>query len=62
MIALMPDRQTLLTVVDGTLMGMPPVHRGLTGGHLPGAGQEHLAHEDVVHVLAGDAGPLEGAP
>ena len=60
MIELMPERQTLLMVVDGTVIGMPAVDRGLAGGHLTGAGQEHLAHEHVVDLLAGEPGPLEG--
>ena len=32
----------------------------LAGGDLAGAGLEHLAHEDVVDLLTGEAGPLEG--
>ena len=60
--ALRPERQTLLTVVAGTVMGMPAFDRGLAGGHLAGAGQQHLAHEDVVDLLGGDARPARGRP
>ena len=35
------------------------MHRRLAGGDLAGPGLEHLAHEDVVDLLAGEAGPLE---
>ena len=35
------------------------VHRRLAGADLAGAGLEHLAHEDVVDLLAGEAGAHE---
>jgi hypothetical protein len=36
--------------------------RGLAGGDLAAAGlQDHLAHDDVVDLVAGDAGLLQGA-
>ena len=60
-IALMPDRQTLLMVIDGTSIGMPPLTRRLAGGDLAGAGLDDLAHDHVVDLVAGDAGLLEGA-
>ena len=46
-------------VVAGTVIGMPPLTGRLAGGDLAGAGLEHLAHEDVVDLLAGEAGPDE---
>ena len=51
--ALRPDRQTLLTVVDGDGHRDPGVGRGLAGGDLPGAGQDDLAHEHVVDLVGG---------
>ena len=62
MIELMPDRQTLPMVVDGTDSGMPAALDGLAGGHLAGTGGEHLAHEHVVDVLGGDAGTRRAPP
>ena len=59
--ALMPDRQTLLIVSAGTVIGMPGLGRGLAGGDLAGAGLQHLAHDHVVDLVRGDAGLLEGA-
>ena len=38
---------------------MPPLTRGLAGGDLAGAGLEHLAHDHVVDLVAGDAGLLQ---
>ena len=35
------------------------VDRRLAGCHLAGAGQQHLAHEDVVDLLGREPGPLE---
>ena len=35
------------------------VGRGLAGGDLALAGEEHLAHEDVLDPVGRDAGPLE---
>ena len=60
--ALRPERHTLLMVVAGTRHGDAGVDGGLAGGDLAGAGLEHLAHEDVVDLLGGEPGPLEGAP
>ena len=34
--------------------------RGLPGGDLAGAGLEHLAHDHVLDLVAGDAGALQG--
>jgi hypothetical protein len=36
------------------------VDGGLAGRDLAGPGLQHLAHEHVVHLLGGDARPLEG--
>ena len=60
-IALRPDRHTLLMVIDGMLIGIPPATAGGAGGVLPGAGQDDLAHDHVVDLVGGDAGLLEGA-
>ena len=57
--ALRPERHTLLTVVAGTRHRDAGLDRGLAGGDLALAGQEDLAHEDVVDLVGGDAGPLE---
>ena len=59
---LTPDRQTLLTVVAGTVIGMPAVDRGLAGRDLTGAGLQDLAHEDVVDLLAASARPARARP
>ena len=40
----------------------PGGDRGLPGGVLPGAGLQHLAEDHLVHLLAGDPGPLERGP
>jgi hypothetical protein len=40
--------------------GDAALDRRLAGGDLAGAGQDHLAHEDVVDLVAGEAGPLQG--
>ena len=58
--ALMPDRQTLLIVIEGTVIGMPRLDGRLTGGDLPGSGLDDLTHDDVVDLVTGDASPLEG--
>ena len=49
--ALTPERHTLLIVIAGTLIGMPGVDRGLTGGDLALTGLEHLAHDHVVDLV-----------
>ena len=58
--ALRPDRQTLLMVIDGTSTGCRR-DAGGAGGVLAGAGLDHLAHDQVVDLLAGDAGLLQRA-
>ena len=55
----MPERHTLLSVMAGTVIGMPAVDRGLAGGDLARARLQHLAHEHVVDLLGADAGALE---
>ena len=40
--------------------GDPTMHGSLSGRQLPGARQQHLTHDDVVHLLAVDASPAEG--
>ena len=59
--ALSPDRQTLLTVVAGTVIGMPALTAAWRAVIWPGPGQDDLAHEHVVDLVRLDAGPLEGA-
>ncbi len=60
-IALMPERQTLFSVIAGTVIGMPRVRRGLARRDLPGARLQHLTHQHVVDLLGADAGALERA-
>ena len=55
----MPERHTLLTVVAGTVIGMPAFTAAWRAGDLALAGLEHLAHEHVVDLLGPDAGALE---
>ena len=57
---LSPERQTLLTVVAGTDIGMPAFAAAWRAVIWPWPGQEDLAHEDVVDLVGRDAGPLEG--
>ena len=61
-IASRPERHTLLSVTDGTDIGMPPFDRRLAGRDLAGAGLDDVTHDHVVDLVAGDAGALEGAP
>ena len=56
----MPDRHTLLMVIDGTRHRDAALHRRLAGRHLAGAGLQHLAQEHVVDLVAGDPRPCEG--
>src|SRR5690606_26979646 len=42
------------------VVGDPGAAAGLARGRLALAGREHAAEEDLIHVLAVDAGPLEG--
>ena len=60
-IALTPDRQTLLMVIDGSDIGRPGGDAGGAGGVLAGAGLDDLAHDQVVDLVAGDPGLLQGA-
>ena len=60
-IAFSPDRHTLLMVIDGMLIGRPRGDGRRAGGVLAGPGQDDLAHDHVVDLVAGDAGLLEGA-
>ena len=57
-----PDRQTLLMVSAGTVIGMPRLGRGLAGGDLAGAGREDLAHDHVVDLVGGARRPSRGRP
>ena len=59
--ALMPERQTLLIVRAGTVIGMPAACGGLARRDLAGAGLQDLAHDDVLDLLGGDARLLESA-
>ena len=50
-------------LVDGQRRHVPADaggHRGLAGGHLPGAGGQHLAHDHVLDGRGGDAWPSPG--
>jgi len=59
MIALRPERQTLL--MGGRRHGHrdAAVDRGLAGRDLTGAGAQHVAHVDVVDLLGRHAGALQ---
>ena len=46
-------------VLAGTVMGMPGLDGGLAGRDLTLAGLEDLAHEHVVDLVGGHAGPLQ---
>ena len=59
--ALMPERQTLLMVMAGTVIGMPALGRGLAGRDLAGSGLEDLAHDDVLDLL-GSTPAFSSAP
>jgi hypothetical protein len=59
-IASSPDRQTLFTVIPGVVIGMPAADRGLARRDLPGAGLQHLTHDDVLDLLGPHAAALEG--
>ena len=61
-IALSPDRQTLLIVIDGTLIGMPAGDRAPAGRVLAGAGQDDLAHDHVVDLVRRDTPAFSRAP
>ena len=55
----MPERHTLLTVIAGTVIGMPAFTAAWRAVIWPWPGLEHLAHEHVVDLLGADAGALE---
>ena len=57
--ALRPDPQTMLIVVAGTSFGMPAPIADLARGVLAEPGLQDAAEHDLVHLLAGDPGPLE---
>ena len=57
---LRPERQTLLMVLAGTRHRDAGLDRGLARRDLALAGQEDLAHEHVVDLVGGDAGPAQG--
>ena len=61
-IASSPDRQTLLMSIDGTVIGMPACAAALRTGQLPGTGLQHLAHDDVVDLVAGTRQTARGRP
>jgi hypothetical protein len=55
-----PDRHALLIVRAGADIGMPPATAGrLAGRDLAAPGREHLAHDHVLHLIAGDPGSRE---
>jgi hypothetical protein len=60
--AFSPDRHTLLMVMAGTSLGIPPMDGRLSRGDLPGPGLQDLAHDHVVHLIRFDARPLQGGP
>ena len=49
----------MLTVVAGTVIGMPALTAAWRAVIWPGAGLQDLAHEDVLHLVRRDARPLE---
>ena len=60
MTARMPEPQTLWTVTQGTVSGMPGAERGLAGRRLADARLEDVAHDDLLDLVGADPGPLEG--
>ena len=54
-----PDRQTLLIVSEGTVIGIPAATAACRDGIWPAPGLEHLAHDHVVDLVTGDPGPVE---
>ena len=58
-IARIDDAHTLLIVSAGTSFGIPAPIAAWRAGAWPGAGLEHLAHDDVADLLRVDAGALE---
>ncbi len=54
-IVLRPERQTLLIVIDGTLIGMPAATAAVRAGFCPAPARMHLAHDHVVDLVRGDA-------
>ena len=57
--ACMPDPQTLLTVIASAELRKAGADRRLARRSLAEAGREHVAHEDLVDLLAADPGPLD---
>jgi len=49
-IVLMPEEQTLLTVMEGTDSGTSRQNGRLTPGNLTAAGGNNLPHKDIVHI------------
>jgi hypothetical protein len=60
-IAFSPDRQTLLIGQRRHVHADAGGDRGLPGRDLAGARGEHLAHDHVVDLVGGHAGPLQRA-
>ncbi len=54
------DTQTRLTVMAGTSSGMPALSSAWRAVFWPEAGLDDVAEDDLVELVAGDAGALEG--
>ena len=59
MTARMPEPQTLWTVTQGTVFGIPAAERRLAGGRLADAGLQHVAEDDLLDLAGRDAGARE---
>ena len=59
-IALTPERQTLLMVIEGSDIGRPGGDARRARRVLAGPGLDDLAHDQVVDLVAGHAGLLQG--
>ena len=55
----MPEPQTRLIVVALVVSARPPLSSAWRAGAWPDAGLEHLAHENFVDGVIGDAGALD---
>ena len=56
----MPDAQTLLIGLRGDLFGDPALDLGLARGDLPLAGLQHLTEDDLLDLIGGNPGAVEG--
>ena len=56
----MPEPQTLVIVVQGTMIGNARETRGLTRGRLPDPSRQHIAHQRFIDVARADACAFDG--